>query len=283
MAWTWTYDITTPTKDDSPAFGDNEIRELKKALVERLGNDHYAELGLGGTQLVSDDVGEHLQVTFNAPLGSDPTVAAGKGILYTKDVSEVAQLHFRNEGTYVKAITSGNGLLNIINADLEAAGVFDGSSIEWHAGGIRVKAEGVTGAMLNDDVVDEDTITLSDSTNKLSILVPTPGTANVANEASIMSTGTYTGNGTTQTVDVGFVIRHLIIKDKTENKGGMEVIKSGSDTNVVWNQKEGNVEVAASSVSLTGNTFLVKKDGAYGDNVNIDTRTYIFQAYGERP
>ena len=76
------------------------IRELKLALKERLGLDHDLT-DTGGT-------GEHLKVTLQEALATDPTTVAGKGFLYTKDVAGIPELHWINDEGDVIQLTSGN-------------------------------------------------------------------------------------------------------------------------------------------------------------------------------
>ena len=119
MAFTNTYDVSTPANASAPSGGAAAIRLLKAALQERLNPDHYFEKS-GDT--VDDDtkVGYHRKATL-MKLDADPTAVTDMGILYTKDVDGVPELFFLDEnGVSPIQITSG-GLLNstgFISGDL---------------------------------------------------------------------------------------------------------------------------------------------------------------------
>jgi hypothetical protein len=110
MAFTYTLDTATPASDSTdhpPSQGAERIRELKQALQERLNVDHY--FPLTGTQMSDTETGEHRQVTLRvgAYAGAGE---ADKGILYAKDVSAKAELHYYNEDGVEVQITSGAAL-----------------------------------------------------------------------------------------------------------------------------------------------------------------------------
>jgi len=110
VAFTNTYDVSTPANASTPSGGAAAIRLLKAALQERLNPDHYFEKS-GDT--VDDDtkVGYHRKATL-MKLDADPTAVTDMGILYTKDVAGVPELFFLDEnGVSPIQITSG-GLLN---------------------------------------------------------------------------------------------------------------------------------------------------------------------------
>lgn len=91
MAW----DKDKPAEGIKAKFLNDLVRENNAALEDALGRDH----AFPGT--MGDDAGEHLQITFNAPLGADPSGVANKGILYTKDVTALAELFFVREDDVV--------------------------------------------------------------------------------------------------------------------------------------------------------------------------------------
>lgn len=82
---------------DKPAPGieartlDDRIRENNDGLEDAISRDHKFPTGY------SVDAGEHLQVTFNAPLGTKPTVSGTKGALYTKTYNGHAEPFFEDE------------------------------------------------------------------------------------------------------------------------------------------------------------------------------------------
>lgn len=87
MAW----DKDKPAEGIKAKFLNDLVRENNAALEDALDRDHAFPGTMGG------DAGEHLQITFNAPLGADPSGVANKGILYTKDVTALAELFFVRE------------------------------------------------------------------------------------------------------------------------------------------------------------------------------------------
>lgn len=116
LFWGWgaTYDPTQPVGTDPPSDIDNEIRRTKESSQERLDIDHYWPL-VGGLA-DGTDVGKHRYITFQGP-NSISTVNADEYILFTKDVSAIAELHGRDESENEFQITSA-GTLNITSADL---------------------------------------------------------------------------------------------------------------------------------------------------------------------
>lgn len=112
-----TYDTATPLGSDAPSVIDDRIREVKAAVQERANVDHYWPLT--GTQVSDADSGEHRKITFNAPLGADPTNVADKGFVYMKDVSGVVELFWEDESGNVLQLSTG-GKLSITSTDLLA-------------------------------------------------------------------------------------------------------------------------------------------------------------------
>jgi len=99
--WNAAYEAI-PADGDNVSEGATRIRNFKRDIRERMAEDHYVDVA--GTQA---DHGEHVKVTFQAPLGEDPTAVANKGFLYTKDISTKAELFWRDEDGHVTQITSG--------------------------------------------------------------------------------------------------------------------------------------------------------------------------------
>lgn len=103
LAWTYTYDTTTPAGTDLIASIDNYIQEMKLALRERLNVDHSWPLT---TSQVSDsNVGQHRKVTLIT--GQTVTATADRIILHAKDVSSVAELFALDESNNDVQLTSG--------------------------------------------------------------------------------------------------------------------------------------------------------------------------------
>lgn len=113
MAYTTTWNAAfeaTPAAGANVSGGDDRIRELKEAVRERMEKDHYWDET--GTDA---DHGEHVKVTLR--VGSAPTQAANKGIIYAKDVSGKAELFYIDEDGDEVQITSG-GSLNVASTQI---------------------------------------------------------------------------------------------------------------------------------------------------------------------
>ena len=111
------FDTSTPTGSNSPTQGDDRIRELKSAIVEREGQDHYWPAS--GTVYDNDDTGFHKKVTLLVQ--TSITQKANAGILYSKDVSAKAELHYKDEdGNEVQLTSAGavNGGSPFVTGDL---------------------------------------------------------------------------------------------------------------------------------------------------------------------
>ena len=87
MAW----DKDKPAEGIKAKFLNDLVRENNDALEDALGRDHNFPGTMGG------DAGEHLKITFNAPPAAGPSSAADKGILFTKNVSALAELFYLRE------------------------------------------------------------------------------------------------------------------------------------------------------------------------------------------
>lgn len=101
---------SNPAGDSDPKQGDDYIRTLARALIELLTVDHYVGVANPwGSDASGDETGEHKKVTFHGAI-SDPTVAAGDGVLYIK--GDPPELYFRDEddGNVIQ-LTSGGEIL----------------------------------------------------------------------------------------------------------------------------------------------------------------------------
>ncbi len=85
--------------------GRQQILANNAALEDALKRDH----NFPGTEGADD--GEHLKITLHAPLADDPTEEANKGFLYLKDVSDKAELFFKDEDGHEIQLTTG-GTIN---------------------------------------------------------------------------------------------------------------------------------------------------------------------------
>jgi hypothetical protein len=123
---TETWDETKPAGSRNPLLGDDDIREFKRAMRERLAIDHDFEatespaFGDSGST-----IGYHKKVSMMTQAAT-PSVDNDTGVLYTMDVGGKAELHFRDEDDNIIQITSAGKLIapdhgsettpNIINA-----------------------------------------------------------------------------------------------------------------------------------------------------------------------
>jgi hypothetical protein len=138
MAWVNTLSTITPAGTDSPRAGDDRIRELKAAFVERLDIDLYFPLN---TNQVSDTAaGEHRKITIRSLSADDISALeaakayiyhrATDGELYFKDASgnttrltidgridaDDTDIRLRNNN-YLKAVNAaGTGTVNLVKA-----------------------------------------------------------------------------------------------------------------------------------------------------------------------
>lgn len=95
--WNATFEGLPPDTVEAAAQGASRIRAFKLAFRERLAVDH----SIAGD---SHD-GKHKQVTFRV-LGADPTLDAGDGAGYIKDVAGVKELFYKNSAGTVIQLTS---------------------------------------------------------------------------------------------------------------------------------------------------------------------------------
>lgn len=144
FAFTWTMDTATPSGTDAPSEGDDRIRELKSAFVERLQVEHT--FPASGTTHDGATVGYH-KVLRLPEQSSAPSTPAGYGVIYTKDTGGQPEAFFREEssGDEVQITTGGKLKMTIVTADLP-----DGVQIQ------KVHQESSTGAEdANGNVTDD--------------------------------------------------------------------------------------------------------------------------------
>ena len=100
--------------------------------------------------------------------------------------------------------------------------------------------------------------------------------------AGISRVGSYTGNGSSQTIDCGFTTgaRFILIK-RTDSTGDWYVwdsargIVAGNDPHLSLNTTAAEV-TTDDSVDAESSGFIVNQDA--GTNVNVNTASYIFLA-----
>jgi hypothetical protein len=106
-----TWDETKPAGGRNPKLGDDDIREFKNAIRERLALDHeFAATESPAFGEASSVIGMHKRVMLNEQ-SSDPTIEDNKGALYGKEVSAKCELHWRDEDDNILQITSAGALV----------------------------------------------------------------------------------------------------------------------------------------------------------------------------
>ncbi len=99
MAHSKTWNENAPAGSDNPRQGDDEIRDFKVAIRERLAVDHFFTAGHAD----DENVGQHSKVTLRQ--GASPTEVADKNILFSEDVDAVPQVKCKHELGYEEQIT----------------------------------------------------------------------------------------------------------------------------------------------------------------------------------
>lgn len=101
ITWNAAYEAA-PADSQDLDLGATRIREGRKAVRERLEVDHV----FSDVNDTDTDSGEHKKITFTAPIAAPGAVAASKGIVYIKDVSSKAELHWMDEDENEIQLTS---------------------------------------------------------------------------------------------------------------------------------------------------------------------------------
>lgn len=145
MAYTETWDETKPAGSRDANLGDDDIREFKRALRERLAG--------GGQYFPSTDdadAGLYKWVKF-IEQSSNPTSEANRAFLFTKDVSGVTELYWMDSAGTVTQLTSGG---KILISSLVIASEARGDIITRGASAWQRKALGASGTFLKSDGTD---------------------------------------------------------------------------------------------------------------------------------
>ena len=91
MAFTNTYDTATPAGQDDPTEADDEIREVKAAIQERLNVEHVFDLD--GTEVKGANTGKHTDITCDSVVnGGDNTVGGNEAITGTLKVTGAGEI-----------------------------------------------------------------------------------------------------------------------------------------------------------------------------------------------
>jgi hypothetical protein len=107
MAYTNTWNAAeeaAPAATDLVSLGDDQIRNLKLNIRERMAKDHYMDIA--GTDA---DHGEHQKITFHSQIAK-PSNVANKAFLYIKDASSKTELFWEDEDGNELQMTSGGAL-----------------------------------------------------------------------------------------------------------------------------------------------------------------------------
>ncbi len=100
---TETHDETKPAGSRARSLGDDDIREYKRTIRERLAVDHEFAADESG----NDAIGIHKKVTMKV-LTVDPATYADVGYVYLKTVSGVIELFYKDSaGTVIQISTAG--------------------------------------------------------------------------------------------------------------------------------------------------------------------------------
>lgn len=112
MSFIETWDSTKPAGSRDRSLGDDDIREFKRAIIERLAVDHiFVDDETGYTT-----IGYHAKCTLYKQ-ASNPGAVAACGILFTKDVGAgVIELFFEDAAGNVQQLTSA-GLFLVLGSD----------------------------------------------------------------------------------------------------------------------------------------------------------------------
>lgn len=215
--------IDKPQGSDSPNELDTILQGLFTGLQERLNVDHDFTLSGNYVVPVSSGAGNHRQITFGGVLSANPTLLSGESALFTKsaanaDTVNVSEIFISTKPLTADATTdilTGRQLtkgaaLNILAADVE-------------------------------DVLNADTMEVNAS-DEIAVAVPAAGADATALTNSVHAYGKYTGNGTSQTIAVGFMPRYLVIRRTTTNQYTTAMIAlSDSDFHTFAEGNTGNL------------------------------------------
>ena len=114
MSYAETWDETKPAGSRARSLGDDDIREFKRAIRERLATDHDIRSDETGITTI----GYHTKTTL-IEQASAPSNVANTGILYTMDAGGITELYYKDSAGTAKQITN-NGKLKVTAADIAA-------------------------------------------------------------------------------------------------------------------------------------------------------------------
>lgn len=106
---------SSPANTQAASQGAQRIRELKLDVRERLAVDHIFGDG-------SANEGYH-NVVHLAEQGSDPSGVANYGVLYTKEISTITELFYRDSAGTITQITQNGNILGRIVGEIVAVAI----------------------------------------------------------------------------------------------------------------------------------------------------------------
>lgn len=145
MAYIETWDETKPAGTRALSLGDDDIRELKRALRER-----FAAGGMHFPSTDDSNAGLFDNVKF-IEQSSNPTSEANRGFLFTKDVSGITELYWMDSSGNVIQLTSAG---KILITSLFLAGETRGDLIVRGASAWQRLPIGTNGQVLKSDGTD---------------------------------------------------------------------------------------------------------------------------------
>jgi hypothetical protein len=280
LAFTYTYDTTTPAGDDSPSVIDNRIREAKAATQERENVDHYWPLT--GSEVSDADAGQHRQVTFQAVQAAP---ADAEMVLHTITDGAASELAYDDPAANNVQITKA-GALNLTGEyDQELNLSNTGNTVNTDAlactsaGTFKLPFDTVTaveGQVKYNDT--DDTVMFSNADPAWLTLVST-STMAVSNTAY----GSATTSSSGLSVDVGFAPDIIIAWNDAGTTNGDLWMWSSTHTTANKNICSGIYEGTNLRISVSSNTitFPYSASGNY-PNRNTGSNVMHYFAFNFR-
>ena len=145
MAYVETWDETKPAGSRDANLGDDDIREFKRAIRERL-----SDSGMYFPSTDDADAGKQKWLNFMEQ-SSNPSSASNQAFLFTKDVSGVTELYWMDSAGTVTQLTSGG---KVLISSLVIASEARGDIITRGASAWQRVAVGANGKYLKSDGTD---------------------------------------------------------------------------------------------------------------------------------